>query len=616
MDSLSDAKPEISPAIALSIASWRRIAIGRQPTVSAGDLLREAAVDMFRALLVDRTVHPALCGLTHQAVVDALDDMAVLGDIDPDQAQLIIALAKEQAETPRPNGANGAQPGGEEWPDPYPLPEALLRVAPFDCDLLPEKLRPWVEDVADRMQCPPDFIGVTVMAAGGSVIGPKIVMRPKSNDDWQVVPNQWGIIVGRPGVMKSPAVEEGLRPLKRLCAEAEKRFKAAKDAHDTDKRIADLLAKEAIKRADDLLKKERSNPDAAQKARDLLSDRQDIPEPTLRRYIANDTNIASLGVLLQQNPNGLLVYRDELISLLRSLDQEERESEKGFYLTGWNGDSAYTFDRIGRGLHLSIDRVCLSMLGSTQPGRIGEYISQAIRGGLGDDGLMQRFGLLVWPDTSPEWKHVDRWPDKDARTTAFEVFDRLDKLDWRAAGAKRDRGPTGDEEGLPYLRFSIEAYDEFVEWRGNLERRIREDLHPAIESHLSKYRKLVPGLALICHLADGGTGPVASIALRRALAWAKYLETHARRAYGSVTAAEAATARAILAKLRSGSLKPEFSARDVWRPQWSRLTDPGVVSAGLRMLIAYDYLRETTVKTGGRPATVYTANPKSMNTRS
>jgi putative DNA primase/helicase len=124
----------------------------------------------------------------------------------------------------------------------------------------------------------------------------------------------------------------------------------------------------------------------------------------------------------------------------------------------------------------------------------------------------------------------------------------------------------------------------------------------------------VPGLALICHLADGGMGPVGSPALRRALSWAKYVETHARRAYGSATAAETVTARAILAKLRSGDLKPEFSSRDVWRPGWSKLSDREAVRAGLRMLVDYDYLSETNVQTAGRTATVYTVNPKAMKT--
>jgi hypothetical protein len=44
--------------------------------------------------------------------------------------------------------------GKKVWPDPCPLPEALLPVAPFDFDLLPEQLRSWGADIAERMQCP------------------------------------------------------------------------------------------------------------------------------------------------------------------------------------------------------------------------------------------------------------------------------------------------------------------------------------------------------------------------------------------------------------------------------------------------------------------------------
>jgi putative DNA primase/helicase len=275
-------------------------------------------------------------------------------------------------------------------------------------------------------------------------------------------------------------------------------------------------------------------------------------------------------------------------------------------LIGWNGNSPYTFDRITRGLHLSIDAVCLSILGSSQPGRISQYLSRAIRGGRFDDGLIQRFGLLVWPDVSREWRHVDRRPDRAAREAAYAVFQRLDELDWRDIRAQRDRGSTGDEEGLPYLRLGIDAYDIFVAWRIKLENAVRlGDMHPALESHLAKYRKLVPGLSLICHLVDANTGPVGSASMNRAIAWATYLETHARRAYGSVTSAEADTARAILARIQSGHLQGEFSARDVWRPGWSRLTDRGAVQAGLEMLTDYDWLTARRVETGGRPTILY-----------
>jgi putative DNA primase/helicase len=307
----------------------------------------------------------------------------------------------------------------------------------------------------------------------------------------------------------------------------------------------------------------------------------------------------------------LLVFRDEIVSLLDNLDREECIGERGFYLTGWNGDSRYTFDRIGRGLHLTVEGVCISMLGSTQPGRISQYLSRAIRGGRGDDGLIQRFGLMVWPDVLTEWKCVDRYPDNKAKRTAVETFERLDALDWRAISAKRDLGTDGDEEGLPYLRFSIDGYELFRGWRTELECRLRGgDLHPALESHLAKDRKLVPGLSLILHLADGMTGPVSAAAVRTALAWAKYLETHAQRAYGSATAATADTAKAILGKIRSGDLKTEFRSHDVWRPQWSRLTDREAVSSGLKMLIEYDWLTQEKLPTAGRPQTVYRLNPR------
>lgn len=207
--------------------------------------------------------------------------------------------------------------------------------------------------------------------------------------------------------------------------------------------------------------------------------------------------------------------------------------------------------------------------------------------------------------------NVDRKPDREARDAAFQAFQVLDELDWRGIGGKRDLGPTGDAEGVPYLRLSEEANALFVGWRTELERRLRQDgLHPALESHLAKYRKLVPGLALIIHLADGGTGEVSRAAVEKALRWAAYLETHAVRTYASTAIASADAARAIVAKIKSGHLKEQFGSREVWRPQWSLLTDRDTVHAALELLVDYDWLSVATVKTPGRTATVYTVNPK------
>ena len=46
----------------------------------------------------------------------------------------------------------------------------------------------------------------------------------------------------------------------------------------------------------------------------------------------------------------------------------------------------------------------------------------------GDDGLLQRFQIVVWPDSVGEWNNVDRWPDSGARNEAFRIFEALDSL--------------------------------------------------------------------------------------------------------------------------------------------------------------------------------------------
>lgn len=92
----------------------------------------------------------------------------------------------------------------------------LLPVPAFDAALLPDALRPWVADIAERMQCPIDFPAVGVMIALAAVVGRKVGIRPKMRDAWLVIANLWGLLIGRPGIMKSPPMKEVLKALLRL----------------------------------------------------------------------------------------------------------------------------------------------------------------------------------------------------------------------------------------------------------------------------------------------------------------------------------------------------------------------------------------------------------------
>lgn len=496
------------------------------------------------------------------------------------------------------------EPDVFEWPEPKPLPNELLDVEAFEPTLLPESFRGWIEDIAERLQCPPDFPAVGSMIVLAGIVGRKVGIRPKRRDDWLVIPNLWGAVIGRPGIMKTPALDEPLNVLKRLEIEAKQAFEQQRGEHEAALLVAGATRKN---REDDLKKAAKSD---ANKAREIAAEivgLDDVPEPVRRRYLVNDGSVEKLGELLAQNPNGVTIFRDELTGLLRSLDREGQEGARGFYLTAWNGNSRYTYDRIGRGT-VDIPAACVSLIGGIQPGPLGDYLRAAVKGGAGDDGLLQRFQLMVWPETSKSWRNVDRFPDTTSKQRAFATCERLDALDVAGIGTE-----LAESDSQPFLKFDSDAQDVFDDWREKLELRLRSDgEHPAVESHLSKYRKLVPSLALLIHLADEPDGgPVSATATLKAVAWASYLETHARRIYGAVSHRASSGAKALANKLLKGELSTSFALRDVYRNGWTHLGTREEADEAVNVLIDLDWLREVREpQEVGRTPTRYVLNPK------
>lgn len=407
--------------------------------------------------------------------------------------------------------------------------KSLVPVPAFDSDLLPKALRPWCVDIAERMQCPIDFVAVTVMVMLATVVGRQVGIRPKQCDDWQEVPNLWGLLIGRPGAMKSPAMKEATSPLVRLEVKAKQEYDAVMAEYESRAMVAETRRKVAEVELRNAIKKRDANPDTI--AADMLAEYE--AEPVRRRFILNDPTPEKTQVIMAENPRGVMIQRDEAQGFLRSLDKPGREDSRAFYIECWTGNSRFTVDRIGRGT-LDIPACCASILATIQPGPLASYLSDAVNGGKSDDGLMPRFQLAVWPDISPEWHNVDRWPDSQARQQAFDLIESLDNLDPFSINADQD-----DHNAIPFLRFDSESQVAFNDWLGDLERSLRSgELPAAFEAVLAKYRSLVPSLALLIHLADGGRGPVPVSALDRAVGWARYLFMHARRIYGMVPTSE------------------------------------------------------------------------------
>jgi putative DNA primase/helicase len=487
----------------------------------------------------------------------------------------------------------------ETWPDPEPLPDGLPVVPAFDEHLLPESLRAWAIDIGERLQCPGEYPSAAALVAMGAVVGRKCAVRPKQKDNWTVLPNVWGGIVAPPAAAKSPAIKAAFAPLQRLIAEA-----AAIYARESQNREARQALREAKQNG---IRKRmamaiKDGQDTALLV-DEFTEATSEEEVQERRYVVNDGTTEKIGELLIANQNGLLAFRDELSGWFATLDRDGHENDRAFYLESWDGDHGYTVDRIGRGTQ-HIPALCLSVFGGIQPGRLAPYLSSALRGGQGDDGLMQRFQVLVFPDPPRTWVNIDRWPDGTARNRAFEVFQHLDRLTPSLVGATLEDGE------LPFLRFDGASQELFNGWLADLMNRLRAgEEHPAVESHLSKFRKLMPALALLFHLADGGQGAITLASTQRAAAWCDFLEAHARRIYASVVAERLRAAKALLGKLRSGKLASPFGARDVYRASWAGLDDREVVGEALATLADHGWVRSVTRGTASRPATEYLVHP-------
>ncbi len=383
-----------------ALADWEVIALnGREILICFdSDVARKRevaqALDRLRGFLEHRGAHVSVVylpdGANGQKV--GLDDYlaAVNGEGE------LLALAKASL-----NGAGGARVEGYDWPEPEEIGGELLAVPNLKETLIPEALRSWVLDTAERFQCPPDYFGVAALVEAGQLLGRKIAIRPKQHDNWYEHANLWGGIVAPPGFMKSPAIREAFHPLFRLERDARTKYDDAKRTAEVAREIAEsqrTIIRNRL-RGKDLRDSERE-----QLARQLSE--VAFEEPVCRRYIVNDVTVEKVGELLNQNPDGLALLCDELSGWMGLMEQPEHVNARAFYLSAWSGKTAYTYDRIGRG-SLFIEAACLSVFGALVPGTLERYL-RATFSGERADGFIQRFQLLVYPDLPDKWDYVDR----------------------------------------------------------------------------------------------------------------------------------------------------------------------------------------------------------------
>lgn len=499
------------------------------------------------------------------------------------------------------------------WTEMKDLPHIAYSSPELDEKMIPKPLRKWAVDISERMQISLDFIAPMMLVVASSVIGRQVAVRPKEHDSYEVIPNIWGALIAPPSSMKSPAISEAMSPLYKLTEQAKSLYNQAKkeSEHEIYKLESD------IKHHEKMLNKNFDDRDLTYETIKNLKEELEKLKPKEHRFFTNDSTVEKLVIILGENANGILIQRDELSGFLNTFEKVGHEADRSFYLEGWSGNGVYQVDRVGRE-SVFVQGMCISVLGGIQPARIKEYISDVISNSAGNDGLIQRFQMLIYPELRKNWVLIDRPPLYSEKEKVSSIFSELADMDLSSLDPSFD-----GNDSVPFLRFDSEAQVIYNEWITKLENRLRRESmsadSEAMKSHLGKYRSLMPSLALIIYLiyfADNKLygGSIPAWAAKLAVRWCDYLEAHAKKVYGLLGELQLDSARAFIKKVQEGRIKDGDSFRDIYRHHWSNLENVKKVENAIALLSEHGWCQTQYISNGGAPSEIVRLNPKWLET--
>jgi putative DNA primase/helicase len=472
----------------------------------------------------------------------------------------------------------------------------------MDPDILPSALAEYVADCAKRMRIPAEMIATPLMVAFGNVIGKKYCVQPRSKDPtWIEYPNFWGASILPPAMLKSPSLNAGMKFINELETTAQRVHAKAMAEWISEERIRKLQ----IKILEGKAKKALNSGDKAE-ARKLLDEVEEIKPPIRKRFVISDATPEARLEILCDNPNGILLLRDELDGHIAQLKKEGYENARAQELQFFDGHQDYTDDRIKRGSHIA-EGPRMALYGNLQPAKVEKYLIDMHKGG-SDDGYLQRLlQLAIQPTIPKEFDLEESKPDIAAEDKARHLFQAINSIPLERCQITRRIVPT-------VLKFDPDAQLEFEEFLVSIENKLRSgDVSNAVlAAHFGKYRGTLAKLALLIALADNPLATSISLnSYRQAESLLQFYSQHARRIYNVVARYDLASAYELLDRIKKSQLHDGFNPReDIHRREWPKLRSSGEIEAALELLEKHGYVKLFEEQTGGRPKRIVRIHPE------
>jgi hypothetical protein len=383
---------------------------------------------------------------------------------------------------------------------PPPLPED----PPFPTDALPEVARRFVEEGAEAIGCAPDLLALPALAVLSAGIGASRVVEIKRS--WREGATLFLAVVASPGEKKTPAANAARRPVLKRQAEKRQEFKTKREEHGRQMREWKAHCRDARSAGE--------------------TEPPPPPEPTMERTYADDTTVESLVGILEDNPRGVLIYKDELTGWVRSHDQYRaagKGADRQHWLSVWSNQAIVVDRKSRQGDPTYVERPWVSLVGGIQPAMLSEL------GGSMEDGLLDRF-LFCYPKHShTDLSEVEIGADTEAQYAT--LYDKLTSL----LMVKDESG----QEAPNVVPMSWEARSLFKKIHDQIG---RETLEPGFPLRLqgvwAKMRGYLARISLILALCrsvqDEQPEQVEEEDVKKAARIIAYFKAHARRVYGEL----------------------------------------------------------------------------------
>ena len=326
----------------------------------------------------------------------------------------------------------------------------------FPLDVFPQSVQSIILDMAKYENYKIEFIATSMLSAVSAALGGTYRIRIKG--DWQSNGALYVILVGRPGLGKTPPLEAAYRPIR-------KHDYALFKAYEAEMEVWKAAGENGRK-------------------------------PVLKRTIISDFTPESLMLTHNNNPRSVVILVDEIMGMFNSANRYTNGQLIEQLLTAWSG-GALDVTRVSNTIPVHIEHPCINIIGGTQTKRVYELL----RKGFEENGLLDRI-LFVLPKSSrmSEWVNRDDDGEKmSATATRWEnILDKVLALDY----------DTEAEERIPHvLSMDREAKEYFFSWWNSKVERINKIEDDAeVDSREMKHPAHVARLALLMQVLRHASG--------------------------------------------------------------------------------------------------------------